>query len=189
MTAEQLASLLGRPLTTQESANFELYLDIAKQNLESILCTPVCKKSEVRVFDARKEYSTVFTDIFTDVHEVKVDGVAVTNYTARQWDKRNANWYNSLVFDTTFDTASEITVDASWGFTLPSDLKLVLAGLFNLITKRNKFDPAVTQKRVEDFSISLDNSVVLDDEFTKQFGGIIAKYSMCEVPYVSHGGC
>src|SRR5690606_38022381 len=98
MDEQTISELLGRPLTSIETANFDLYIDIAMQNLEDMLCTPLEDVSETRIFDTREGYKTAFTDIFWSVSEVKLDDNVITDYSLRQWDKRNATWYNSLVF-------------------------------------------------------------------------------------------
>ena len=118
MNAEQMAKLLGRPLTPIEVANFALYLDIATEALEELICTPIADVVETRIFDIREGYSTVFINIFRSISEVKIDGVVIdpSQYSLRQWDKRIAGWYNSLVFDSRFLTAKEIEVTAVWGF-------------------------------------------------------------------------
>lgn len=191
MNKAKLAALLGRPLTPNEDANFSLYLNIATKSLEDLLCTTICDDSDPRVYDVREGYSTLFTDIFTDITEVKLDGTVIesSKYSVRQWDRRNGNWYNSIVFDSQFTSDdSEVEVSGSWGFsTMPSDLQAVLAGLFDLITKKNKLDPTVASKQVEDFRISLNTDVDLDTDFQSKYAHTLSKYSMCDIPNLQHG--
>lgn len=197
MTKEDISALLGRPLTPTEETNFDLYIDIAKTNLETLICTPVDEVSETRVFDTREGYTTLFTDIFWNVEEVKINGEAVTNYSSRQWNKRDADWYNSLVFTSPFtECQSEVEITADWGFTpssdassLPYDLQSVLAGLFAQITKRNKTDQTIQSKQVEDFRISFNTNINLDQAFYDTYGLILSKYSLCDIPNLQHGGC
>lgn len=197
MTQNEISALLGRPLTPQESTNFGLYLDIATQNLEDLICTPLESVTEDRVFYTRDGYSTVFMDIFNTLNSVEIDGDTVdpSEYSIRQWDRRNGSWYNSIVFDKRFDCEKEITVNADWGFLsgsgddsdLPVDLQSVLAGLFGLISKKNKFDGTIASKQVEDFRISFNTDKDLDDEFYTNYRTTINKYSICNIPYVKHG--
>lgn len=202
MSEEQLEALLGRPLTPIEETNIVLYLDIATQSLEELICTPIDYVSEEeRIFDTRKGYSTAFIDIFHEVIEVKIDDEVVdsSKYSVRQWDKRAGSWYNSLVFDSKFKTNGEITVTAGWGFEsvssdasdLPADLQVLLAGLFDLITKKNKFDGTINSKQVEDFRISFNTGADLDDEFYAKYNKTISKYSLCDIGNIQHGkvGC
>lgn len=192
MNQTTMASLLGRSLTPIESTNFNLYLKIARQSLDDLLCTNLCDDTDPRTFDARGGYSTVFTDIFTDVQSITVNGEAVTDYSVRQWDRRNGSWYNSVVFEDKLYEDDVVVVSASWGFsTMPSDLQLVLAQLFGLITKKNKFDSTITKKKVEDFEVWLNIDADLDDEFYRQYNKTISKYSLCTIGNIQQGsvGC
>jgi len=198
MNQAQLEALLGRPLTSIEVTNLELYLEIANDTLETLLCTSIRPATEERTFNLREGYRTAFVDIFTEVTEVKVNGTVQypTSYSKRQWDKRTGGWFNSLVLaDRITSTTDEITVNATWGFVdapvedyaVPSDLQVILAGLFSLITKKNKLDPTVTSKATEDFKISFNADVDLDEEFYTQYSKTIDKYSLCNIGYVRHG--
>lgn len=196
MTQEELSNLLGRPLTTIEANNFDLYLDIAMENLEELTCTTFEFIEEERTFDVREGFSTAFVDIFTSASEVKLDDVVadVSDYHARQWDKRNSSWFNSLVFDDKLE-CQELKVTAEWGFDLqsgegsdlPADLQLVLAGLFALITKKNKYDGSVSSKQVEDFRINFNADADLDDEFYQKYNKTLAKYGLCHISDLKHG--
>lgn len=193
MDKETISALLGRPLTPIEDTNFDLYLEIAQENLESLICTQVDDVTETRTFDTRHDYKTAFVDIFWNVTEVKLNGKVVTDYSERQWDRRNASWYNSLVFNR-FTNGHELEVTADWGFepnsdgsSLPVDLQQVLAGLFGLISRKNKFDGTIESKRVEDFHISFRADVDLDQEFYKNYGDTLTKYSLCDIPNIQSG--
>lgn len=193
MDQSQIAALLGRPLSSYEITNFDLYLEIARQTLEGLICSTITgmvdsADLDTIVYDSRKGYSTVFTDVFTEVYEVKVDGVITTDYEIRQWDKRSATWYNSIVFPNKFAYSQEIEVSANWGFAaIPSDLQMVYAGLFDLVTKKSKYDPTVQNKKVEDFSITLQEAD-LDEAFYNKYASTLAKYSICNVGHFRHEG-
>ena len=193
MTESQVSALLGRSLSSYETTNFDLYLEIARQTLEGLICSTITgivdsADLDTIVYDSRKGYSTVFTDVFTEVYEVKVDGVVTTDYEIRQWDKRDATWYNSIVFPYKFTTTQEIEVSANWGFdTIPSDLQMVYAGLFDLVTKKSKQDPTIQSKKVEDFSINLQDAD-LDEAFYNKYSSTLAKYSICNVGHLRHEG-
>ncbi len=190
MNQTQMVAMLQRPLTSYEVTNFKSYLKIARESLDVLLCTNLCDDTETRLYEAREGYTTVFTDIFTDIDSVSLNGetVEASDYSIRQWDRRNASWYNSIVFDRKLERGDEIEVTASWGFsTMPSDLQLVLAQLFGLITKKNKFDSSVSSKQVEDFRVTINVDADLDDEFYKQYNKTLAKYSLCSVGNIRHG--
>ena len=188
MDQAQIAKLLGRPLTSIEAENFELYLDIAKKSLEDYLCFDLCDTEPTRIFDARNGYSTVFMPPFTEIEEVKRNGDVVADYSVRQWDKRTGSWFNSIVFDNELCGDDEIEVTADWGFSsIPNDLQLVIARSFSLITKQNTFDTTIKSKRVEDFQITIDNTVDLDDAFYTTNKTTLNKYSLCAVGNIQHG--
>lgn len=197
ITKDEMEALLGRTLTPTEDTNFDLYLNIANENLEELICTPIESVTEDRVFNTREGYSTAFVDIFSTLNSVEIDGEEIdsSTYSVRQWDRRTADWYNSIVFDTKFDADVEITVNADWGFVvdsgddsgLPVGLQVLLAGLFALISKKNKSDGTIASKQVEDFRISFNADVGLDDDFYNKYRSTISKYSLCEIPYVKQG--
>lgn len=199
MDKTEIAALLGRALTPTEDTNFDLYLNIANENLKTLLCTPVDEVSESRTFLTRDDYKTAFIDIFWQVDEVTLDGTTVdaSDYSLRQWDDLNGSWYNSIVFDE-YLCGKELVVTADWGFppssdasNFPLDLQQVLAGLFGLISKKNKFDGTIASKQVEDFRISFNADKDLDQEFYQLYGSTISKYSLCSIPNFKQGktGC
>lgn len=195
MSQEELEALLGRSLTPTEASNLTLYIDIATQSLEELICTFLEPVTETRVFDTREGYSTAFVEIFNDISEVKLNGNVTTDYSVRQWDRRSGSWFNSLVFDKKFRKDGEIEITADWGFPvssgddsdLPVELQMVLAGLFDLITKKNKYDGTIQSKQVEDFRISFNTDVDLDEAFYNKYAKTISKYSMCDIGNIKHG--
>lgn len=199
MNQAQLEALLGRPLTPTEVENLDLYIDIAYESLDELLCTTIDDIAEIRKFYTRAGYSTAFIGLFRSVSKVELNGTELSTdkYTLMQWDKFNGSWYNSLVFTDKFNKDDFIEVTAEWGFStdptfdVPSDLQLVLANLFSYITKKNKQDTTVENKKVEDFSVSFNVDADLDDEFYNKFSKTIAKYGRCNIPNVQSGavGC
>lgn len=195
MTKEQVSALLGRPLTTVETNNFDLYFKIARSSLETMTCTSICNETDPKTYKPREGYKTLFTDVFTDVDEITLNGDVVDedDYTLAQWDNLNGSWYNSLIFTNKFKKGDVVTVSASWGFEkMPSDLQLILAQLFSLISKKNKLNGAVSSKQVEDFRITFNPDVDLNEEFKRDYGYILRKYSMCDIGYLRSGkrcGC
>jgi hypothetical protein len=201
MNKDNFTALLGRPLSTVEDANFDLYYGIALEMLESLLCTPIhYAESETRTFDVREGYSTAFINIFMgDVASVSIDGVVVdpSTYSKMKWSDRSAKWYNSLVFDTPFTSYDkELSVTADWGFftdettsDIPYVLQVLLAALFDSISKKNKYDSSISQKRVEDFSVSFNTGADIDEGIKTKYASIISEYGMCNIPNVQHGGC
>lgn len=199
MNKERLSALLGRPLTPYEDENFKLYLKIATQSLEDLLCTTVCDDTDPRTYEPREGYRTLFTDIFTEVTEVKMDGTIIdpSKYSVRQWSKRNGSWYNSIVFENMFtDCDEEVEVTGTWGFiSMPADIQLLVARIFDLITSQNNLDRTINSKSVEDFSVSFNHSsITMSDTLWQSLvndnSSTISRYSMCDIPNVQHSeGC
>lgn len=196
MKQPQLEAFLGRPLTPTEVSNLTLYLKLAKSSLEEMLCTTLCDVDDPKFYDARDGYRTLFTDIFTDIEEVKVDGEVIdpSEYSPRQWNKRNGSWFNSIVFNNPFKSCDkEVEVSATWGFTsMPADLLLMQARLFDLLTKQNKLDREINSKKVEDFTVTFNHSSItmsdtLMQSFQKDNASTVAKYSMCDIGDIKHG--
>lgn len=187
MTQAQLEALLGRSLTPREIANRKLYLEIASEHLEEILCISLCDKGDdTRTFDIRDGYSTVFTDIFTELTEVKVDGVVTTNYYPAFWDKRSNPYYNSIVISNCKGKEVEITGD--WGFnSIPYDLQSIWAQVFAIVSKKYVVGGGnVKSKQVEDFRIAY-GDLSDDDVFLNDNKRTIQKYSLCYIGLVLHG--
>lgn len=121
ISQEDMAALLGRPLSKTETNNFEIYLQIALLRLDDLLCIKI-----------------------EDMDEI------------------------------------------------PIDLQLLIARCFDAVIKEQKSsaDYGVSNKKVEDFSISFDVNV--DSPmvaFVRQNGGIIDKYGRCQGPIRSGKVC
>lgn len=188
MTQSEMAALLGRPLTSNETTNYDLYLKAANELLEDVLCYNPCSKAEVRSLKAREGYSTVFTGAFSYVSSVTVNGSAVTA-TPQLWDKLNSSWYNSLVFPKKLKKGDIVAVTAQWGFSsMPSDLKLLLSKYFNLVSSGVKGDKNIQSKRVEDFSVTYANADRTQaDTIATNNADTISKYSVCNIGNLQHG--
>lgn len=186
MNQAQLEALLGRSLTPREATNRRLYLDIAREEIESLMCISLCcNDSEARTFEPREGMSTVFTGIFTDIEEVRVDGTVVTDYYKAFWDNRNGSFYNSIVFAT--PQSSEVEIEASWGFdNIPSDLKRLWTQMFAVVSKKRTVSH-VKSKKVEDFSVTYTDESDIE-AFARDNAVTIRKYSMCTIGDVRHGG-
>ena len=180
LTKDEIAKLLNRSLTESENTNFSLYLKIATKRLEQLLCMKLNNETEARSFFIREGYRTIFTDVFTGDVTVSVDGVEqeASTYSVRQFDNLNGDWFNSIVFKQHLPrTAEMITVTADWGFTcLPSDLKLLLARLFEFSTDNT--DDRVKSKKIEDYSVTYSDKTAYD-QLIESNSAIIDAYSVC----------
>lgn len=188
MKQEKLEALLGRSLTPAETTNIKTYLKTARVQMDSLLCY-FGGDDDVREFDPRCGYRSLFTEPFTEVTSVTIDGEARTDYTIKQWNSRRGDWFNVIEFDEPM--ADEIvTVEAAWGFggCMPAELELLLARLFDHVANGAKVDGRVQSKRLDrSFSVTYRDKTghqqLLDDN-----NAVIQKYSLCSVGEITHGG-
>lgn len=189
LSQSEMAALLGRPLTSTEVTNYDLYLENAVERVEGVLCFPLCSDGTTKTFKAREGYSTVFTPVYTSIGEVQLNGSVTTEFTSYFFSDLNRDYYNSLVFDCKLKDGDTVTVIADWGFdTIPSDLKQLVAKFFNLVSSGTKVDTGVTRKQVEDFSISFSVDKTAEEQLIDANAHTISKYSLCSVGNVQHGG-
>jgi hypothetical protein len=186
ISKDKMAKLLNRSLTQAETDNFDLYLDIATERLEELLCMQICGDDAPRTFATRCGYRTLFVDPFQDITTVTVDDEDVTEYVKKQNDKYSASWYNSIEFETEM-TGKLVEIDATWGFpNIPADLQLLLAKLFAFGSVDQQFDSQVKSKKIEDFTVTFKDSATYD-EFISSNQSIIDKYSLCNVGRIDSG--
>jgi hypothetical protein len=188
LKADEVSKYLGRSLTSTESANFDLYLKIATEKVEQLLCFELCAKAGERTYDSRAGYQTLFVDPFASVYKVTYNGSELSgdDYAIKQNDKYSGSWYNSLVFDNKLDGGA-VTVGAMWGFkTLPKDLASFLAQMFNQHSASQTPDGNVKSKSLEDFSITYKDTPSYD-EFLNENSAVIGRYSLCGVGEIQHG--
>ena len=194
MDKTSMAKLLGRPLTSSEDSNFEQYINYTISTLENLLCwSPVCVDAAA-AYVARDGYRTLWTDPFTSITDVKVDGTAVTDYKLAFNGNFNYPFYNSVVFPYPLG-GQTVEITGSWGFEdLPADLGALVAEIFKAYGRTTASNMAgnVTNKRVEDFSITYGDGSEMDALASKN-SSVIAKYSNCQsAGEISHGeaeGC
>ena len=184
-----LEKLLGRSLTSSEDSNFEQYINYTISTLENLLCWSPLVGESVRTFTSRDGYRTLWTDPFTSITDVKVDGAAVTDYKLAFNGNFNYPFYNSVVFPYSLGEQT-VEITGSWGFEeLPADLGSLVAEIFKAYGRTTASNMAgnVTNKRVEDFSISYGDKSEMDALSSKN-SSVIAKYSNCQsAGEVSHG--
>lgn len=197
ITEAEMAILLNRSLTDAESDNFDLYLNIATERLEQLLCLNLDTTSGERTFGTRLDYRTVYIDPFTEITSVEIDGNVVdeADYTVKQNDKFNGSWYNIIEFDRR-QTGENIVVDAEWGFEVtegdpdvslaPNDLKLLLAKLFAQGSVEQTSDSNIKSKKIEDFTVTFKDGATYD-EFVLSNSATIEKYSQCNQSAIRHG--
>jgi hypothetical protein len=155
----------------------------AKLIIEQLTCLYLkAEESATRTFNVRNGYSTVFTDPFETLTEVRLDGEVVdsADYVKMQWDRYNADWYNSVVLDT--GDAEKLEVTGKW--IIPTDLQVLITDLAAVLT--NGSHGTVKSKRNEDFSIEFNDNTDVQ-QFAKDNAAVLSRYSICNIPFIRHG--
>ena len=188
LSKNKLESLLGRPLTSSEDTNRELYLNIAEERLKELICVSTLTEDNVtKLYDAPKQTKLLYINPLTAVTEVTLDDEVVEGYDLKQWDKLDADWYNVIVFDNRLK-AERVAVTGTFGYgeDLPVDLQLLLANLFSLQSKEQATDNRVEQKSIEGFSVRYKDSTDYHSLVDK-FKDTIHKYSQCSIGEILSG--
>ena len=189
MDKTTIVKLLGRPLTSLEDSNFEQYINYTISTLENLLCWSPLVGESVRTFTSRDGYRTLWTDPFTSITDVKVAGTAVTDYKKAFNGNFNYPFFNSVVFPYPLN-GKTVEITGTWGFEdLPADLGALVAEIFKMYGRTTASNMAgnVTNKRVEDFSISYGDKSEMDT-LANNNSSVISKYSNCQSAIeVQHG--
>ena len=184
-----LEKLLGRSLTSSEDSNFQQYINYTISTLENLLCWSPLVGESVRTFTSRDGYRTLWTDPFTSITSVKVDGKAVTDYKLAFNGNFNYPFYNSVVFPYSLGEQT-VEITGSWGFEeLPADLGSLVAEIFKMYGRQSLGNQSgnITNKRVEDFSISYSDKSEME-ALVNDNASIVSKYSNCQsVGEIAHG--
>lgn len=184
MTEEEITSLLGRKLSSIESDNFDMYLEVAKDELGSLLCMDIVEAdldagSSPRPFSPRPGYRTLYVDPFVDVSELDLNGEPQDFGVVlkKQFEHSVGSWFNVFEFPEPMKEDDEIVVVATWGMNpLPNSLKLLLARMFGSISKDQS--RRVKSKTNEGFSVTY-SDVSEVTQFALDNAPLINKYSMC----------
>lgn len=185
MTQDKLSALLGRPLSSVETSNFTIWLELAQDRVSDMFCVNICQSVDTKRFSARLGYRTLNVPIFTEIDSVKLDGVVTTAYEVRQGESLNGDWYNTLVFDEPLHCQT-VEIKADWGFSkIPVDVQMLIAQLFGMIGDSLEGD-LVQSKQVEDFRITL-KTKTKTEAFAEKYAATIAKYSGCVAGNIQSG--
>lgn len=186
ITEADMAKLLGRPLTSNESTNFALYLEISKEHLETLLGLKLDGDAAAeRAYPARDGFQSLVVDPFSvkDSLEVKLDDEVVTDFVVRQNDDYNASgWFNTIEFVKPM-CRGLYKVKATWGYgtTLPAGIKTLWAGLFGVIGSGQAINTDVEEQKKSEttlsHSVTYDTSKPAADRFAAANAMLIAKYS------------
>lgn len=189
MTQDQISVLLGRPLSSIESTDFNTYYNLALNRVSDLICSTVCPSyEETMVFEIVNGYRTLNLPIFTDIVSITVGSNVLdeTSYKVKQNSSLNGDWFNAVVFNYgVLNDCETISVEADWGFNrIPLDVQQMIAEQFGIASSILSNDN-ITRKQVEDFSIYLKGS--LSDAFDAKYASTIAKYSSCNKGQIQSG--
>lgn len=131
LTKDQMATLLGRPLSDYEESSFDTLQALAVSQLERLLGDAKLQVGEATYsYPVRRDYRLLFIDPFTELVSVEIDGVTTTAEPTL-YENVNADWFNSLLFTKPLK-GERVTVTAKFGYgdELPLDLQRLIATLF-----------------------------------------------------------
>lgn len=189
MNQSTIQKLLGRTLSANESTNFDLYLNLTKQRLETLLGIYIGDGSEkTRVYTGRMGYTILYVDPFTSLTTVTIDGDS-QDVTTQQWDNLNGDWKNAIVFSKCLESKS-ISVTASFGYgsCMPLDLQLLFARAFDLVTREQLGDDMrIKSKQNEDFRVTYADNVTSWDAFKIDNKSTIRNYSQKGLGQIQSG--
>lgn len=185
ITTEQISSLLGRELTSNESANFEQNLEIVENKLKQVLCLNLSCGNYTRQFRTRDGFRTLYVDPFTSIKEVKVDGVVTDDYVTTFNGEFNSCFYDGIEFDEVMKDDKIVTVKANWGIQkYPYDLLNFIARLFAIVSDTDSQTIAdnsnIKTKSIDGFSVTYKGESRLATFYQEQ-ADVISKYGHCSL--------
>lgn len=188
---DTLEKLLGRSLTSSEASNLQQYINYIETTLTNLLCWSPLKGASVASYEARDGFRTLWTDPFTSITDVKVDGSAVTDYKLAFNGNFNYPFYNSVVFPHPLG-GQTVEITGTWGFEeLPADLGSLVTEIFKMYGRisNNNASGRLTNKKVEDTSFTYSDNVSEMDALSSNNSSVISKYSNCQsAGEISNGG-
>lgn len=193
ISKEDMAKLLGRPLTSAETTNYDLYIEIAQEQLEQLLGLKLTgTDNSERVYEARSGFHSLVIDPFSANNPTVTDGDgnAVTGFAVRLDDDYNAKWFNTIELVDRMK-AGIYKVKAKWGYgsELPKGLQLLMAGMFDVTANGN---PVASEAKIKSettlsHSVTFDTSSEAYQRFVDSYAALIAKYSQDRTAMVLSG--
>lgn len=155
ISQEEMVTLLDRPLSDAETADYENLLASAKAQLERLLGIKIDGESDTeRTYLPRPMYTQLWTDPFTGdptVSAINTDAETALQAMPAYFDDLNTAWYNSVILDKPMGDKM-LTVVAEWGFgeSLPADLAKLWAAQFDMQSASVEIEPtgAITSEQI-----------------------------------------
>lgn len=200
ITQTELEEILCRPLNSCESAAFELYLENAKETLESVLCgTLENTDCEIRYYDFEND-KFIQTDVFTElcslsIEDCDTDEVIPLDCQVRQLTngKYNGKFYNNIEICEKESCGCPINtcvckssckrwkVEAKWGYGEDKFLKNLLLLMLKEEALGSDCNENVKSKSIEGYSVTYKTDaekIRVLDRYSRQ----LQKYNVCRSP-------
>lgn len=205
-TQLEIEGLLCRPLSECEVDNFTQYLEIAKSKLEVMLCTKLYDNTaQVLEFEYNNDPYIILPP-FTTINSLEIvdcDTSEVLDLACDYQPIRNGlftqDWFNAIKVCKSdcgcYKTiccdkrCKKFRIDANWGFGDSTDIKMLLAQMFNMCTNGGCCDNSnIESKSIEGYSVNYRDKDA-QKEFDKCYGLLVEKYNQCKVGDLSSDIC
>lgn len=182
MDSETTSELLGRSLTPIEQDNFDTYLAVAIQTLESLLCLDLTLdgESSFREYSPRIGYRTLYVDPYTTLESIVYndEGVDFTTITQRQFKSRAGDWWNVIEFEDRMAVDDTITISAVWGMgEYPAALKMLIAKMFAVVSSKQA--SGIKSKSNEGFRVEY-TATPQYEQFMLDNAALITMFRVCD---------
>lgn len=135
LTLDNIATLLGRPLSSSETSNFDDLLSSAKSTIESVLGASLDSEEKTLVYRIRIGYKQQFICPFSSLTSAKLDGLPV-DAVPLNYDDYNAQWFNSILLDSVPKHGMlQVTAKYGYGDELPLDIQKLVATMFAITSE------------------------------------------------------
>lgn len=186
---KELATLLGRDLSSVESARYSAYMGIVDGQLEALLGYSLApQEAGERVYLTGDGARIMYTDLFTSINGVSVGGSIVDPSCYRVYRPGQLNC--GIVFDKPTRYGVQVTVNAQWGFDeLPPALKLMAANMFDVVSAGQSalLNPAMKAETVLTHRVEYDNTKTAQDKFASDNQILINAWRLPRLSVVTSG--
>lgn len=187
-TQQQIADMLGRPLTAKEIAGFEAYRDVAVTQLSAILGYSLVLSEEpaVKEYTGSKDYRSLIVSPFTDITSVKVNGEDAEYAVGTTQKPFNVE----IVLGKYMTDNTEVEVTATWGYSkYPAGVLLLISNMFSVVANGQTTGGEAKIKSEDSLShkVTYETSASQYETFAKDNANIIDLYRLPYSSLVSTG--
>lgn len=187
-TKEQIADILGRPLTPKEDTGFDVYIQIAKEQLGSLLgySLDLSEGASTQVFTLDADSKSLMVPPFTNVTSVKIGGKEVEYTTGTT----NKPFLVEIILGEYRSSPVSVEVTAEWGYSeYPAGILLLLANMFLVVANGQTTGGGAKVKSEESLShkVTYETTSSQFESFAKDNANIIDLYRLPYASLVSAG--